>query len=457
MRFSVRLAFNTGHVFSRVMILTGSLAAALVLSGPATASAWVFGNGNSYTNPKSMSADGRYVAFQSDATNLVLNDTNGLTDIFRLDTQTGAVVRVSVNSSGNQSTGGRRSTSPVINSDGTKIAFISDATNLVAGDTNNAQDVFLRDLSAGTTVRANVSSSGAQASNLSKSFDLWISADGTKVAFSSQATNLIPGDTNGNPDIFIRDVSAGTTVRVSLDSSGNQVAVGGCYTPSISPDGTKVAFESGSPNVVPDDTNGLDDIFVRDLVTSTTVRISVDSAGNQANNGSSNSPTFNADGTKIAFSSAAKNLVADDTNNVRDVFVRDLSAGTTVRASVSSSGVQANLESNAVSISADGTKVSFMSEANTLVAGDTNGKWDVFVRDLSTNTTVLASVNSSGDQGNNYSDLPSISADGTRVAFCSVATNLVPGDTNSKWDVFVHDFAANSTSVPVTLSGFKLE
>ncbi|MFN5855906.1 MAG: DUF4347 domain-containing protein, partial [Pseudanabaenaceae cyanobacterium] len=215
---------------------------------------------NNASSTPSISSDGRYVVFASDTTNLVAGDTNGLLDIFVYDRQTNTTQRVSVDSSGNQANNYSYTSS--ISSDGRYVAFESYADNLVAGDTNNTGDIFVYDRQTNTTQRVSVDSSGTQAG--SSSYNPSISSDGRYVAFASDATNLVEGDTNGLTDIFVYDRQTNTTQRVSVDSSGNQAIAnfGGSYTPSISSDGRYVAFASDATNLVEGDTNGLRDIFV---------------------------------------------------------------------------------------------------------------------------------------------------------------------------------------------------
>ncbi|MEG4395764.1 calcium-binding protein [Microcoleus sp. BROC3] len=386
----------------------------------------------------SISADGRFVAFSSLASNLVPGDTNSTDDIFVRDTLANSTTRVSVDSAGNQANNNFFGVAS-ISADGRFVAFSSLASNLVPGDTNNRSDIFVRDTLANTTTRVSVESAGNQGNDGSSigSFFPSISADGRFVAFSSDASNLVPGDTNSTDDIFVRDLSTNTTTRVSVDSAGNQ-GLGESSDASISADGRFVAFSSFVRNLVPGDTNASRDIFVRDTLANTTTRVSVDSAGNQGLGESSN-PSISADGRFVAFSSLASNLVPGDTNASRDIFVRDLSTNTTTRVSVSGAGNQGNDYSSDASISADGRFVAFESDASNLVPGDTNASRDIFVRDLSTNTTIRLSVSGTDNQGNGYSTLPSISADGRFVAFSSDAPDLVPGDTNASRDIFVSD------------------
>jgi len=326
------------------------------------------------------------------------------------------------------------------------VAFYSTASNIVPGDTNNTDDIFVRDTLTNTTTRVSVDSAGNQGNR--DAYGASISADGRFVAFSSFASNIVPEDTNNTSDIFVRDLLTNTTTRVSVDSAGNQ-ANSFSGSASISGDGRFVAFGSNSSNLVPGDPNYRDEIFVRDLSTNTTTRVSVDSAGNLGN-GYSYGPSISADGRFVAFSSDATNLVpGDDTNSSRDILVRDRLTNTTTRVSVDSAGNQANSSSFVPSISADGRFVAFYSEATNLVPGDTNNTYDIFVRDRLTNTTTRVSLDSAGNQGNGYSYSPSISADGRFVAFESNSSNFVPGDTNNNRDIFV----ADTSSTPKVING----
>ena len=352
--------------------------------------------------------------------------------------------RVSVASSGAE--GNRYSYWPAISTDGRYVAFSSDSSNLVAGDTNGTWDVFVRDLATSQTTRVSVASGGAEGN--SDSYYTAISADGRYVAFLSSASNLVAGDTNGAGDVFVRDLATSQTTRVSVASSG---AEGNSYSydPAISADGRYVAFRSYASNLVAGDTNGTWDVFVRDLATSQTIRVSVASDGAQGN-GRSEGAVISADGRYVAFHSYAYNLVAGDTNNTNDVFVRDLATSQTTRVSVASDGAEGNSNSDYPAISADGRYIAFYSHANNLVAGDTNGAGDVFLRDLVTNQTTRVSVASDGAQGNSDSARPAMSVDGRYVAFYSAASNLVAGDTNGVPDIFVWDRLAGSSGPTAT-------
>jgi len=391
-----------------------------------------------------VSEGGRFVVFDSDATNLVPGDSNGQTDVFVRDRQTGATTRVSVNSAGRE--GNLASMKPAMSPDGRYVVFDSSAFNLVPGDTNGLPDIFVHDRNTGVTERVSVDTEGNEGNGVSRHISA-ISSDGRYVAFSSMASNLVQGDTNYAADIFVHDRQTGVTVRVSVNGDGDQAA-GWSEAPAISADGRFVAFTSTAANLVDGDTNGYADVFVRDVQTGTAERVSVDGAGNQASGGNSVYPVVSADGRYVAFASEAVNLVDGDTNvcegswfSCSDVFVHDRQTGLTERASVSSGGAQGNGGSDGARISGDGRYVGFASAATNLVNGDTNIRGDAFVHDRQTGTTERVSVDSGGEQANGISGYPAISAEGRYVAFGSEATNLVTGDTNGENDIFIHDLA----------------
>ncbi len=304
-------------------------------------------------------------------------------------------------------------------------------------------------VAAQATSRVSLGSGGAQA-NGDSSFPVFlssaISADGRYVVFESAASNLVPGDTNGFEDIFVHDRWTGATERVSVDSSGAQ-ADSESYAPAISADGRYVAFESVADNLVPGDTNVWGDYFVHDRLSGTTERVNVDSSGAQADYSSGYAaPAISADGRYVAFQSEADNLVAGDTNVAQDVFVHDRQTGATEMVSVDSAGIQGTIDSVLPSISADGRFVAFMSLANNLAVGDTNVASDVFVHDRQTGTTEIVSVDSSGVAGWSDASFPSISSDGRYVAFDTL-TNLEGGIPNGYIDVYVHDRQTGTTEL----------
>jgi Tol biopolymer transport system component len=308
--------------------------------------------GNDRSERPSISADGRYVAFRSLASNLVADDSNGIGDIFVHDRQTGATELVSVSSNGGLGNG--RSEWPSISADGRFVEFESLATNLVAVDTNDATDVFVHDRQTGITELVSLSSSGMQGN--SDSTGGVISSDGHYVVFNSDATNLVEGDTNGTPDIFVRDRQTGTTKRILISSSGIQ---GNPIISSISSDGRFIAVGS---------TKG-GNIYVHDLKTSATELVSISSSGVQGI-GWSIYASISSDGRYVAFSSM-------DTNGDSHVFVHDRQAGTTEPISFRPSG------SSTSSISSDGRYVAFSNDPFIMIdpGEDANGLYDVFVYD----------------------------------------------------------------------------
>ena len=382
-----------------------------------------------------ISADGSRVAFRSFAANLVAGDSNGFRDVFCRGVFSGQTVIASVAS--DESPGNQASGPQSVSADGRYVVFSSSANNLVPGDTNGGDDIFLRDVVAGTTTRISVSSGGVQGNG--NSISAAISADGNFVAYRSSSTNLVSGDTNGVDDIFVTGRLTGVTERVSLGNSGEQ-ANSTCDYPCLSADGRFVAFESGADNLVGahNDGNHFFDVFRRDRLNGVTVMISV-SSSNAQGNGHSLFPSISADGESVAFSSDASNFVISDTNGATDVFVRTPATSSTRIVSLSSAQILGNGASGAPSLSADGRYVAFESVAANLVPGDTNGVQDVFLRDLLPGTTERVSLGSSGVEGDARSSWPSISGDGRFVAFESDATNLVAGDTNGLTDIFVRD------------------
>ena len=417
--------------------------------------------GNRDSQAASSSADGRWVAFQSRATNLVPGDTNGVQDVFVRDRESGETERVSVASDATEAN--KDSGQPSISGDGRYVAFQSKASHLVAGDTNRKRDVFVHDRETGETVRVSVASDGSQAEGES-GFPA-ISADGRFVAFESKPLHLLPGRTNGETQIFLHDQDTGEITLVSVSSDG-PTGNKDSRRAAISADSRFVAFQSKATNLVPFDTNRKRDIFVHDRDTGETTRVSVASDGTEGDR-DSGSPTINADGRFVAFGSKSTNVVVDDTNGKVDVFVHDRDSGETTRASVSGEGDQGNGSSGAPSISASGRFVAFESKATNLVDDDTDHNKDVFVRDRSRELTIRVTVGKEGPsdddssssddsssddsssdddssdddssgrrKGGEDSSRPSISADGRYVSFQSESSILVPDDTNKKEDVF---------------------
>jgi hypothetical protein len=390
------------------------------------------GNGGSFQeSPSTFSRDGQFLTFDSEASNLVSGDTNGLSDAFVRDRSTGQNTRVSVSSTGEQ---GNDHSFDVATADGNLVAFDSFASNLVPGDTNRDEDVFVRNLTTGETTRVSLTSDGKQGHG--QSFFPAISDDGRLLLFDSVA-RLVPEDTNRRFDVYAHDLLTGTTTLVSTSSTGGLANDDSFNDGAPSSDDRFLAFNSFASNLVPGDTNGALDVFVHDLVSGQTTRVSVSSSGEQGD-GDSGAPVISANGRFVVFSSRADNLVRNDSNGVGDTFVRDLKSGKTTLVSRSSTGEEGNVRSQGSNgISGDGRFVVYQSFASNLVPGDTNGARDIFLSDRETGETIRVSISTSGAQADHNSFNATISRDAAWVGFSSDATNLVPEDTNGAADGFV--------------------
>lgn len=394
-----------------------------------TSSAGVQANGP--TDVSAVSADGRFVAFSSVATNLVLGDPAGIRDVFVCDTLTGFTSLVSVSLTG-QPGNGPSGTEIAISADGRFVAFDSWASDLVAGDTNGLLDIFVHDRLTGVTQRISVDSAGTEANGVSAGVSM--SADARYLAFSSWATNLVPSDMNGVQDIFLHDRLTGATLRVTETPQG----IGGegvSHSPFLSSNGLFVAYVSRANNLVPGPLSIYHYVFVYDVGTGETWHASVNSLGEFAH-ADSDSPSISTDGRFVAFSTPAYNLAFPDLNGVSDVFVHDHATGLTTRVSVSSSGLEGNGGSVLPSLSVDGNLVAFVSGADNLVPGDNNVVQDVFLHDRSRGTLSRISRASIGI-ANGPSTTPSLASEGTTLVFGSDASNLITGDTNLVRDVFL--------------------
>lgn len=385
----------------------------------------------------SISADGRYVAFTTDCGTLVPNDTNGKSDVFVRDRVNGTTSIVSLSSSGEIGNGACVNT-PAISADGRYVAFEADSSNLVEGDTNGVIDVFVRDLLTETTERISVSSTEEQANGQSNGSSIGINADGRYVAFRSSATNLVPDDTNSKDDVFVRDRLDSTTERVSISSSGEQGNDDSPYIGiSISADGRYVAFDSSASNLFAGDIAlGYPDVLVRGRFNGTTELISGSLTGSMSI-GMNVCPSISPDGRYVTFSSAAPNIVPGDANGYYDVFIHDRVDNSSELVSISSEGTQGNQESYYSVLSSDGRFVVFRSTATNLDASTIQK--GIYVRDLTNLTTKRVSISDAGVPGSGDYNSPCMSADGRYIAFTSSASTLVPDDTNGKPDVFVRD------------------
>jgi archaellum component FlaF (FlaF/FlaG flagellin family) len=428
---------------TRLVLVAGALSALLVLgaappamAAPTTDLASLSSanvQGNNHSGSSAISKNGRFVAFDSLATNLIGADTNTTTDIFVRNRQSGKTTRASKRTNGAEANG--QSFAPQISDSGRFVAFSSFATNLIGLDGNGVLDVFVHDRNSKKTTRVSTRSNGGEAN--SGSTLQGISGDGRYVVFNSNASNLVPGDSNGTTDIFVKDRKTGKTTRVSERSNGAQ-GNGASQLGAISPNGRYVAFTSVATNLVPTDSNATQDVFVHDRNNKKTIRASVKGNNIQSNN-FSHFPDVANNGS-VVFPSLATNLVNNDTNATWDAFLRNIKTKTTRIVSVSSAGIQGNAASGINSIpkiSADGKRITFDSQATNLIAGDTNVNLDVFMHNRANQTTRRLSVRFDGTQGNAAAIVGDMANTGRFVSFLSNSTNLVGGDANARNDVFV--------------------
>jgi Tol biopolymer transport system component len=402
---------------------------------------------NRESGTAAVSRDGRFVAFASYANNLVAGDTGFNEDVFVHDTKTGATERDSVDSSGGQANTG--SDDVAISADGRFVAFSSYADNLVASDGNGCQDVFVHDRATGTTDRASVDSGGVEGNGDSRQPAL--SADGRFVAFLSVAKNLVAGGTSGTQHVFVRDRASGTTELASV-STGGTAADADSLECAISADGRFVAFSTGATDLDASDTNGTTDVYLRDRQLGTTVRCSLDSSGNQGSQ-SSFFPGVSADGNSVVFQSTCSSFELAGSSGDQ-IFVRDVAKGTLTQVSVDSSGNPAQGECDGPSLSADGRFVAFSSWAANLASDPNVIGTNVFQHDRVTGRTTWYSANRSGkaadgDSGDEDNrEFVAISSDGARVAYWSSSDDLVASDTNLEDDVFVSGAPLTLTADP---------
>ena len=427
------------------LLVQASGASAAAFERLSVSSGGAQGDGGSYG--PSTSADGRFTAFVSNASNLVAGDTNGRCDTFVRDAQSGSTERVSLRSDGGQSADGFQCASPAISGDGRLVAFGSDAADLVAGDANGFVDVFVRDRAAGTTRRVSVATDGSESD--SNSFDPAISADGRVVAFFSGASNLVPGRSVPDAGVYAHDLDSGATEWLSVPLDGGSVQTGPSFRPSVSADGRFVAFASASDALVAGDTNLSEDAFVRDRELDTTTRVSVRSDGGQIEEPRrrADDTAISADGRYVVFTSDARDLVPGVAGSVLQVFVHDRESGSTSVASVNAAGAAGyGDDSYGPSISGDGRLVAFHTGAYNFFPGHVFGAIDVVVRDTVAQTTRAMAL---GQGGSDFNLFPSISADGAWIAFGSTMSSLVDGDTNGVIDVFRRPVAGGDDTAPV--------
>jgi uncharacterized repeat protein (TIGR01451 family) len=333
--------------------------------------------------------------------------------------------------------GDNDSMQPSLSANGNLVAFDSFAMNLHTGDTDDLGDVYVKNLSTGGLILASTADDGIKGDGSSANASL--AAAGSRVAFESVAKNLDPADADIDSDVFVMDLSTHDLELASASIAGDD-GDGSSGAPSISADGTLVAFSSTSTNLVSTDTDTSSDIFVKDLTTDAVTLVSTDDLENKGN-GESFEASISADGTLVAFSSTSTNLDDADGEPDLDIYVKDLGTGDLALASITSGGVIGDGTDATPSLSADGSAVAFSSFSTTLDPTDVDLAEDVYVKDLSSGALALASTSDEGTKGDGSSGLPSLSGDGAQVAFQSVATNLDPEHTTAGSDVYVKDLA----------------
>jgi 6-phosphogluconate dehydrogenase (decarboxylating) len=426
-------------------MVTPEAFAALQTERISVSSSGVQGNLTSKHMP-SLSVDGRYVAFNSMASNLVPNDTNNSWDAFVYDRNTHTIERVSVSNSGVEGNGHSFATN--ISANGRYVVITSYASNLVPNDTNHCtpgcQDTFVYDRQLGTIERVSVNNQGVEG-NLSSGSGT-ISDNGQFVAFWSMASNLVPNDTNNTADIFVYNRQTDTIERVSVNNDGAQGTIGHSEFPQISADGRYVAFSSMAQGLVPNDTNNSYDAFVYDRQTSTIKRISKNAQGVEGNNYSIAS-AMSANGRYVVLTSLASNFYEGDVEGTDDIFVYD-NVTQLLQKVISGTSAWAGTPS----ISDNGRFVAFSSDRSDLVPNDTNNAVDIFMYDRQLQSIQRISVGNSGGQSNGESGhYLTISGDASHVAFVSAASNLVANDTNNTEDVFVRQLKRIIAKKPLNI------
>lgn len=415
------------------------------LALPAAAQTTTRESANSVGNPQAigffsalhaLSSDGRYVLFSSSAPNLVPGDSTWQTyELFLRDRELGTTVRAGLNGVGlepDASLVGR-----AISTDGRWAVFESYATDIVFGDTNGDQDVFLRDNLVGVNQRLSVSSAGAQANGYSGS--ACGTPDGKLVVFGSRATNLdAVGDTDTFVDVFVRDIGPATTSRLGLLPSA--LPNGDCVPLDVSSDARYVLFESRATNLDPADTQPQYDVYLHDRQSGATELVSVSVTGGGADS-DVRSGAVSDDGRYVVFASIASNLIPIDSNGQSDIFLRDRTLGTTSRISLGVGGTEIDHWADLPTISADGRFAAFSSWASNLVVGDTNGSYDQFLYELATGTMERISVGPNGAQtfGETAPRPSMMSADGSVIAYYGGFAGVVPTQPYANSQVYVHD------------------
>jgi Tol biopolymer transport system component len=458
------LLTGTGPVAAQVSLVSGNAAGTDTAAGNSG-----LGDG---TIVKLVSADGRFLAFESEAADLGPTDTNGKRDVYLRDLVLGSTTLISVNLDGTDAASNtddpeNLESQPIaISPDGRFVLFTSTGSDLVPlARLNDPHDpsLYLRDTKFGTTELVNVNLDGTGTGNFGLGSRGEMTPDGRFISFSSGSTNLVDAsiDVNGDDDVFVRDMKTGTTTLVSVNETGESAFNSNAEAGNISADGRFVLFGFNSDGLLTADNNGVDDVFLRDMDLGVTTMVSLNQAGTASGNGASSIGAISEDGTLVAFQSKATDLVATtDTNGAFDVFVRNLETGSTMVLSLSNSvaGSTADAQSLLWRMPFGGTRfVVFQGPATDITAeADSNIAYDVFVHDLAFGTNTLISIDGTGTMtGDAMSTKPLISADGRFVSFQSRASDLQSAvtDDNERTDVYVRDLQLGITTLLSNLDG----
>ncbi len=393
--------------------------------------------GNGTSESPAISAVGTRIVFASSSTNLISGDDSGGFDIYGKDlaSPTGEIVLLSSKQDGTK--GNSDSDFPSISADGNKVAFLSSSTNLDPADADDDLDVYVKDLNTWEITLASTNKDGVKGNRGSSFPSLSISADGTKVAFSSSATNLIPDDDDHIEDVYVKDLVTGEIILASVTKDGTK-GDSPSMSAVLSADGTRVAFVSESA-LDERDTNLFSDVYVKDLITGDLFFASVSEDGTAGNNLSLN-PSLSADGTKVAFSTIASNLISDDGDEIDDVLVKNLDTNEIVLVSITADGDKGDWVSSHPSLSADGNLVAFRSEASNLHPEVVDISGNLYLKVLSSGEIILVNTTKDGTRGNGGVEFGfSLSTDGTRIVFSSDSTNLDPNDSDLILDIYMKE------------------
>jgi len=433
----VKMRKKTGNItaLALALVLTLSLlpfaaGAATVVETMTLVTAGSGNGGDNWSSGVQMTPDGSKIVFSSSATDLLTTPTNGYGDIFLYDVATGVTTLITIGSGngGNSWSFGAR-----ITPDGSKIVFASAATDLTATPTNGESNIMLYDVATGIT---ELVTTGSGNGGDGGSSDAQITPDGSKIVFASAATDLLATPTNDNDNIFLYNVGTGITelITTGSGSGGNSWSA----NPQITPDGSKIVFSSRATDLLATPTNSNDNIFLYNVGTGITELITTGS-GNGGNSRALH-PQITDDGSKIVFSSQATDLLATPTNSNGNIFLYDVGTGIT-QLITTGPGSGGNNWSGSPQITPDGSKIVFNSRATNLTAIPTNGAVNLLLCDVATGITELITIGSSngaegGDAGGLVQD-PSISTDGTKIAFWATATNLVTPPTSGRANIFL--------------------